>query len=249
MNETQSQAGQGGTDPKPKSRKVLNTVSILVLVVLACLVSWFIFTEERQFASTAPNTATSTATTTVTIGGITFIVPPGAAKPEVEQINIPPEKLPPAPNLNRPVVFPSDFPQEAQSTWKSKFDSLKKIIAANPGSYDAWVQIGLNWKMIADYQGAKEAWEYATKISPTSSVAFGDLGFLYGYYLHDTVKAEANYKSAIANAPQELYLYQQLFEFYRDILKDTVKARALAAEGKKITGNVSFFDQLLSTLK
>lgn len=148
------------------------------------------------------------------------------------------------PELDRKVNFST-----ADDGSKLAIANISESLKTDKANLALWIDLGSWRNIIEDYEGAREAWEYATKLAPSASVAFGNLGFLYGYYLHDTVKAEQNFKIAIKNSPQDLFLYQQTFEFYRDVLKDNVKARALAEEGKRITGNTAYFDQLLNTLQ
>jgi len=61
-------------------------------------------------------------------------------------------------------------------------------------------------------------------------VAYGNLGFLYGYYLKQPDKAETAYLTAIGNDPTLEYLQIQLFELYRDVFNDGARARAFARE-------------------
>ncbi len=228
--------------PHGRSSKTPIVIGSVALVILVAALLWFIARSENSFKANSPG---DTGTTTVNVGGVTVEVPSGSSA-TIEPVG---EDLGPMPDLDRKVVFPTSFPQEAHASWQQKLSEIKAILVKNPRSYDAWLDMGIQWKMIEDYEGARLAWQYATKVSPTSAIAYGNLGFLYGYYLHDTVKAEAAYQTALKNAPDQLYLYEQMFEFYRDVLKDPAKARAIANQGAKATGNSAYFDQLLRTLK
>ena len=166
----------------------------------------------------------------------------------IEQVPIEEVNIGPAPSLDRKISFPASFPEEARLVWQQKVDVFKSALAKDPHSYGDWINLGPMWQTVNDFEGAKQAWTYATKIAPTVSTAFGNLGFLYGYQLHDTVKGESNFKKALSIDPTALYLYQQTFEFYRDVLKDPDKARALAEQGRQSTGNDAYFDRLLATL-
>lgn len=216
------------------------------LVVLAILFYFAYVFRSQPGSAPVVQTATSTpATTTVSIGGVTMELPPGVTATVTPDTSA---GAGPAPSLDRKIVFPANFPPDAQRVFLSNLASLKSDIAKNPTSYDDWIQLGIDWKMVSDYEGARQAWEYATKLEPKNPIAFGNLGYLYGYYLHDLANAEANYDKAIENAPGETQWYQQAFEFYRDVEKDAAKARAVAQAGEKATGNRTLFEQLLSTL-
>lgn len=224
---------------------VISWIGIAVIVVVVVLALWYISTKEQGITGASEDTS-SAATTTINVGGVTIEVPPGS-NATVEPVDMP--SIPtPIPNLNRTVIFPSSFSAEAQVIWKGKYADIKAQLEKNPAVYDNWLELGIMWKQVDEYQNARDMWEYATRLNPTNPIAFGNLGFLYGYYLHDNVKAEASFKAGLKNDPQSLFLYQQAFEFYRDVLKDKEKARAFATEGARITGNQAFFDQLLKTL-
>jgi tetratricopeptide (TPR) repeat protein len=219
-------------------------VGLAVLVVLLLALGYYVYRRESGFRDSANNTRGQDATTTMNIGGVEFVIPPGGSVSlEKDEAS-----LGPASDLNRVVKFPPSFPVEAQQTWRNNLTQIQEGLKKSSRSYDLWLDLGIQWKMIGDYEGARLAWEYAARIQPESFLAFGNLGFLYGFYLHDNVKAEANYRKALANAPQELYLYEQLFDFYHLVLKDPARARSLAAEGKRATGNQEFFKKLLEKL-
>ena len=223
---------------------------IIGAAVLVCLLGgavWYVYSQEVRINGTDLNVPDNMGTTTINVGGITVEVPPGG-KVTVDELPDT-QVVPKAPTLARTIVFPKDFSSEAQDLWKAKLETFKSRITKEPTSYEAWLELGSLYEMIADYEGAREAWEYVTKLYPKGSTAFGNLGFLFGYYIHDNTKAEQSFKTALSLDPTALYLYQQTFEFYRDVLKDVSNARTLVEEGRTATGNTEFFDQLLSTLK
>jgi len=221
----------------------------VVLVAIVLGIGFYVFNKESGYKFFAPDSSVSQSTTTVNIGGIEVGIPAGGGV-TVEQIPIDPEKeFGLAPTLNRAINFPTSFSEDARAIFTDKINATRQALKTEPYSYNNWISIGQLYDMVRDYEGVRQAWEYAAKINPRRSTAFGNLGFLYGYNLHDNVKAELNFKTALKIDPKALYLYQQTFEFYRDVLKDVSKARALAEEGKVAAGNNMFFDQLLSTLK
>lgn len=91
--------------------------------------------------------------------------------------------------------------------------------------------MGSLYKIIEDYDGARVAWEYAGVVSPSSSMWLRNLGDLYGYYLNNPQKAEESLLSAIQKSPQEIEYYFKIVEFYRDITKNTAKARTIVKNG------------------
>ncbi len=87
-------------------------------------------------------------------------------------------------------------------------------VKSNPNLFNIWIELGLLKKSIGDYIGARDAWEYAGAIRPKNAVSFANLGEIYASYLKDVVKAEQNFKIAIANKPDEPAAYITLSDFY-----------------------------------
>ena len=139
--------------------------------------------------------------------------------------------LPPAPDMSGPIVFPSGYHPEDKITVIEKIESLRKILADNPANVAAWVELGSYWKLIEDFKKAESAWKYAAEIDTVNPVPLGNLGFLYGYYIHDNAKAEEYYLEALQRGPDQIYLYFQIAEFYRDVLKNITKAKQILDQG------------------
>lgn len=127
----------------------------------------------------------------------------------------------------------------------SGVESVEDLESTESLSY--WINLGLQKKAQEDYEGARDAWEYASKIRPKNALSFHNLGMLYGYFLEDNAKAEQNFEQAIQNNPQEAFLYIGLFEFYRDVVKDKEKARAVLERG--IQAQTGYDDVLRARLE
>lgn len=89
-----------------------------------------------------------------------------------------------------------------------------KAVKENLDYFNGWVQLGLIKKVIGDYEGARDAWEYAGMIRPLSSTPFANLGELYWRYLPHFSKSEANFKTAIKNNPMDEMVYISLSDLY-----------------------------------
>ena len=152
----------------------------------------------------------------------------------------------PVPDLDRPVEFKSDVPNVIKIDTLGKISAVSESLKQNSDSLDNWINLGLLRKSIGDYEGARDAWEYASAIRPKNSLSFGNLGFLYGYYLNNNEKAEKNFMRAIENDSKLVYLYYQSFEFYRDKMKDDTKAKEIIKKGiAEIPANSKDFQTLL----
>ena len=155
----------------------------------------------------------------------------------------------PAPALDRFIINNKDLPPEARPILLKKLEDTSALLKKDTNNLELWVDLGIYRKTAGDYEGARDAWEYATVIRPEGSVAYSNLGDLYAFYLKDFVKAEKYFLQAIQNEPTGIYLYFKTAEFYRDVLKNIPKARAIVEQG--ISSNPSSTDlkSLLSSLK
>lgn len=143
------------------------------------------------------------------------------------------------PNLDRPINIPEDFPEDAKKIATEKIQKLSNELKANNDFFDGWLDLGIYRKMIGDYEGAKECWEYASAIRPLNSISFNNLGDLYGYYLKDYKKAEENFLKALENGPDQVYIYRNTYEFYRYVMKDDAQAKEILKKGIEINPDTS----------
>lgn len=139
----------------------------------------------------------------------------------------------PAPSLDRPIVYPADMPTQIKEDNQSKISAIIKNLKLNQDSFNDWIDLGLYRKLLGDYEGARQAWEYASLLRPQSPASFSNLGILYGYYLKDAPKAEKSFLKAIENDPKDINLYFQTYDFYKDVTKDLAKAKAIIETGLK----------------
>lgn len=155
----------------------------------------------------------------------------------------------PMPSLNRPVVYPADMSPEIKKDNESKISVIISALRADPSSFNNWIDLGLYRKLLEDYEGARQAWEYASVLRPQSPASFSNLGILYGYYLKDAPKAEKSFLKAIENDPKDINLYFQTYDFYKDVMKDLTKARAIIETGLKNNPTDKDLESILKELK
>ena len=128
---------------------------------------------------------------------------------------------PAIPDLNRLVIAGSvsaDLRNQITVQIKETSDILKN----NPQFFDGWISLGSLRKIAGDYEGAKEAWEYVSAISPLNHVSFGNLGDLYHYYLKDYPRAEKNLLTAVKNNPNSIVGYRNLYNLYTESYKEKI---------------------------
>ncbi|MBI4114443.1 MAG: hypothetical protein HY445_01220 [Candidatus Niyogibacteria bacterium] len=137
------------------------------------------------------------------------------------------------PNLDRPITFPDFLPPEAIEARHNAIASIREALQGNPDQIDYWLELGILQKQLEDYEGAREAWEYAAFIRPDDARAYNNLADLHAYYLHDNQKAEEYFLKTIEKSPASMQYYTSAFGFYINALKDKEKARLLLLRGIK----------------
>lgn len=141
---------------------------------------------------------------------------------KVEMVPIEERKLPPAPTLVLPTNYLSTNSPEVN---KMVLANLEKVIAAikkDPKSAMNWIELGIQRKTLGDYDGARDAWEYAKAIEPGNIVPWNNLGDLYHFYLKNYVKSEENWKKTIALKPDYMQGYRGLYELYTYSMKEKI---------------------------
>jgi hypothetical protein len=155
----------------------------------------------------------------------------------------------PVPDLNRPITFNDGDTDAVHAFVKAKMQTLIADIKKGNTSFENWNTLAQFRKTNGDYEGAKQIWIYLGKITPTNRLSFSNLGFLYGYILHDPVLGEKNFLISLKNDPYAYETYAMIFEFYRDVLKNPAKARDIAAKAKiQFPDKISDINKLLATL-
>src|SRR3989338_6703251 len=145
--------------------------------------------------------------------------------------------------------MPPSSPASDTSATSSGEAKLVQSIKKSPENGALWAEFGLKRKGIEDYEGAKEAYEYALKLMPNNAMVADSLGVIHGDYLKDYTKAVRYFRLAIDIDPSANYRYMRLFELYRYALKDNGKAKAILEEGLRAIPNEPSFQALLETVK
>lgn len=106
------------------------------------------------------------------------------------------------------------FSEEQKQKIYGSIRNYGEAVEEDPRFFFGWIQIGILKKIIGDFEGARDAWEYAGVIAPKNSVSFANLGELYWRYLPDYPRAEADFKTSIKNKPEDVSTYISLSDFY-----------------------------------
>ena len=232
----------------------------IIFVLIVCGGLGFYFyqklspkTQNGVTVGQSNSSSSQTAGNTVNIGGVTIQGEGDMKGVKIEPVaitNNKPAVNVPLPDLNKEIKITADMNEDAKRIATAKIQDLSSQLKKDSDNLENWLVLGVYRKMIGDYEGAREDWEYASAIRPQNSTSFNNLGELYAYYLKDNAKAEKNYKKAIVNDPSAIYIYRNFFDFYRYIAKDTAKARAILEQGIAANPTTSSdLKNLLETLK
>lgn len=175
-------------------------LGLMGLIIIVAAVAFFIYRDMNKQKS--PETKI--------VNGI-GMTGDGTVKVET----IPDAKLPPAPFLDR-VVTPlnSLLPQVVSAVQKQMATTIETL-RKDPKRVDAWIDLGVQRQTLGDYEGARQAWEYAKALNPNGNIVpWNNLGNLYHYYLKDYPKSEENWKKVIALKPDYIQAYRGLYELY-----------------------------------
>jgi tetratricopeptide (TPR) repeat protein len=220
--------------------KIIFAVSAVIIIAIILLLTGAIQLKKIPIM---PDNNTTASTTEKTVGGVTYT---GSGNLKIEQVPVVSNVEPPS--LDRPVVFPKNYSQEAKMIMGKNIEDIASRLKKNSSSVDDWINLGIYRKEIEDYDGAKEAWSYASLLNPNNPVPFSNLGDLYGYYLKDKAMAEINILKAVEKDPASANWYVRAADFYREVEDDLAKAKAILEKGLVAIPNDASLIQAIDNL-
>ncbi|OGY46068.1 MAG: hypothetical protein A2744_04100 [Candidatus Buchananbacteria bacterium RIFCSPHIGHO2_01_FULL_44_11] len=99
---------------------------------------------------------------------------------------------------------------------------IEAELKINPNDYQNWVQVGVLYQRLHEYDLAKKSFEVAAEILPGEGLAFANLAELYVFNFKDFDQAVENYKKAIANDYWQVSWYRSLADLYRSKFPDKI---------------------------
>lgn len=211
-------------------------IGIVIVVIIAVATGWFIYSDIKS-STPSEDAVLQQDNKIMTKNGIGLTLSDGDINDvEVKQIsdntidNIAKQELI-HPVLDRAIVFQDSFPEDARAIIRNNIAILTKQLKTDPTSFNNWLDLAIQYKIIEDYEGARDVWEFLNILFPGNSISFRNLADLYGYYLDNQQKAEENFLKAIEISPDEIEYYIKTMEFYRDVMKDNEKASQIIERG------------------
>lgn len=199
---------------------------VLVVAIILVFAFFFVFRQRiSQFLSVKKDETSGREPPPISSG---IVIPPSPIfPPETSKISPPtaqkskiPEYTGREPGEVRPVPEEVKLFSDAQRL--ELYANIRRdaeILRSAPTFFDGWIHLGLLKKVIGDFEGARDAWEFAGVIQSLNSTSFANLGELYWRYLHDYPKSEANFRISIKNKPDPL-VYISLAELYHYSYKE-----------------------------
>lgn len=178
----------------------------LVIVSLIALTTWFIWQDFRDPQIQDPVYEGAFPDSLNDSNGVV-----SDGDPIISVVNLQEEALK---IIARPIMVKEQFPAEIEADLRRQINDAYSAIRDNFDFLDSWVSLGQLRKVIGDYEGARDAWEFGGLLRPQNSLTFQNLGALYGLYLNDLPKAEANYLQSVENDPANIPAYIDLAELY-----------------------------------
>ena len=150
------------------------------------------------------------------------------------------------PDLNRKIVVIENLSTEVRLKAINDIGATVAVLKEDYDRREEWLNLGLVYKLIGDYERAREAWEFTTIIRPDDPVAYHNLGDLYSQYLSDFPKAEKNYLTAIEkDTTHQVFFYVKLYEFYLYYYKKPDLAEKTLVQALQTNPNDVYLKSLL----
>src|SRR3989344_7349091 len=110
--------------------------------------------------------------------------------------------------INKPVVVTANaLPDSVKNEALKKLEELAIMIREDYDYSNQWYDLGAYRKLLGDYAGAIDAYDFVTLIRPNDVISYMNLGEIYAVYLKNYGQAEKNYLQAIKNDPTKASSY------------------------------------------
>src|SRR3989344_7326911 len=180
-------------------------LSVILLIIFLGGVGFYIYTDTKKRSSN--NSASNVPEKTTTSEG-----DPGYTIKQIPVENSAPTAK--IPNLNRAIIFRADISQEVREIVTKNITRLTTSLKEDSTQFGDWLELGVQYKIAGDYEGAKGAWEYAGFLGPETYIPWNNLGDLYVNYLKDYPKGEMYYRKSIEKKIDYIQGYRALYELY-----------------------------------
>ena len=187
------------------------------VVLLGLAGGYYVWQARSSSSSANPSTLPQVSVPTIGVSSSAQTVNTPNGSYTIEEV--PAANIPAHPSIHRALTFAGDFSTDQQASITASIKVLEdrlKQDAADPGT---WTNLGAIRKIIGDFEGAKQAWEYVAILSPKNTTPLYNLADLYGNFLKQYGTAEKYYKKVISIDPLDTNAYRNLFDLYNNVYK------------------------------
>ena len=128
------------------------------------------------------------------------------------------------PDLKHEVIFSASVPEAARKVILDKVLPAQKRLDADPTRADDWYDLASWYHSANDFAAAADVWVFLTKVIPTDTTAYDNLGKLYYLSLKDFPKSESYFKQSIKINPDSFVPYYELSQLYTYLYKTDTTA-------------------------
>ncbi|MDP6587387.1 MAG: hypothetical protein QF535_22255 [Anaerolineales bacterium] len=204
-------------------------IGLIVVIIIAAGAGWIIYNDASRNAETDFGDFISEYSTDNSTDSFEDNT---SDKVEILLVDKPSVSLP---ELKHLLQFPQNFTDDMRDITTDRIVKLNEELTLDPTSFANWLALAIQRKLINDFEGARDIWEYLNIIYPKNSISFHNLGDLHHFYLKDYPKSEENFKKAIENSPNNVSYYINLHELYKySYKKDTTLAIDALLDGLKV---------------
>ena len=150
----------------------------------------------------------------------------------------------PLPNLNLPVGNNAHLDTAFFNAAASNIRDLSAALKKNPDNEELWLRLGIQRKMLGDYQVVAGILNYVILEWPADYVPYTNLADVYQFYLKNYPLAEKNLLKVIALKPDNPQTYENLYNLYTGPYTEK-KANALGTLLQGLTNNPTSIDLMV----
>jgi tetratricopeptide (TPR) repeat protein len=195
---------------KINNGKMQKALGAVVIIILIGLFGWYVVRDIQ------PQDSKNGVENTMNDGGIGVDIKTDGGDVVITEIPIDSgTDTITQPELNRTVVMPDRFSPEAVAILQNNIDTVTAQLKEDPNSFQAWSDLANQYKIIDDFEGAIEIWEYLSIVAEGNTVSRINLGEVYHYYLKEYKKSESVFKDIIDINNGITGAYTGLHELYR----------------------------------
>ncbi len=211
-------------------------LGVAIIILLIGLIGWYIVRDVSPQDSRENQNSGENIEDTVSSGDITALIESGDA--EIQEIPVEIDTTANTlvkPELSRNIVIPARFNGDAETIMRNNIEKFRAQLNEDSDSFEAWSNLAIQYKIIDDFEGAVEIWEYLSLVTTDNIETRLNLGNVYHFELKEYEKSEKVFKEVLNIKKHTIGAYTGLHELYKYSYKtDTTLALDILKEGADV---------------